>query len=78
MIMGLPGVKCVNLSSIDNHTEATMRTMAYLLFLLGIAASEPAQLLTWVGIEIGSIIPLHPLIPAVQLFGAAVQAMAGG
>ena len=55
-----------------------MRTMAYLLFLLGIAASEPAQLLGWVGIDIGSVIPVHPLIPAVQLFGAAVQALAGG
>ena len=52
-----------------------MRTMAYLLFLLGIAASEPARLLAWAGIEIGSVIPLHPLIPAVQLFGTAVQAI---
>jgi len=52
-----------------------MRTMAYLLFLLGIAASEPARLLAWLGIEIGSVIPLHPLIPAVQLFGTAVQAI---
>ena len=50
-----------------------MRTMAYLLFLLGIAASEPARLLVWVGIEFGAVIPLHPLIPAVQMFGAAVQ-----
>jgi len=49
--------------------------MAYLLFLLGIAASEPARLLAWLGIEIGSVIPLHPLIPAVQLFGTAVQAI---
>ena len=55
-----------------------MRTMAYLLFLLGIAASEPAQLFTWVGIEIGSVIPAHPLIPAVQLFGAVVQLLASG
>jgi hypothetical protein len=54
-----------------------MRTMAYLLFLLGIAASEPARLLSWVGVEIGLYIPTHPLIPAVQLFGAAVQALAG-
>ena len=52
-----------------------MRTMAYLLFLLGIAASEPARLLAWAGIEIGPIIPLHPLIPAVQIFGEAVQAI---
>lgn len=52
-----------------------MRTMAYLLFLLGIAASEPARLIAWAGIEIGSVIPLHPLIPAVQLFGTAVQAI---
>jgi len=78
MIMGFPGVKCVNLLSIDKNLEATMRTMAYLLFLLGIAASEPAQLLTWVGIEIGSVIPVHPLIPAVQLFKVAAQALAGG
>ena len=49
--------------------------MAYLLFLLGIAASEPARLLAWAGIEIGSVIPLHPLIPAVQLVGTAVQAI---
>jgi len=51
--------------------------MAYLLFLLGIAASEPARLLTWAGIEIGSVIPLHPLIPAVQMFGVAVKTLAG-
>ena len=73
--MGLPGVKCVNLQSTDTQTEATMRTMAYLLFLLGIAASEPARFLDWVGIEIGSVIPIHPLIPAVQMFGTAVQAI---
>lgn len=71
--MGLPGEKCVNLQSNDTQTEATMRTMAYLLFLLGIAASEPARLLAWAGIKIGSVIPLHPLIPAVQMFGTAVQ-----
>jgi len=59
----------------DTHGGYLMRTMAYLLFLLGIAASEPAQLLVWAGIEIGPIIPFHPLIPAVQMFGEAVQAV---
>ena len=77
MIMGLPGVKCVNFQSKNKLSEVTMRTMAYLLFLLGIAASEPAQLLSWVGIEIVLKIPAHPLIPAVHLFGAVVQSFGG-
>ena len=54
-----------------------MRTMAYLFVLLGIAASEPARLLSWVGIEIVLKIPVHPLIPAVHLFGAVVQSLSG-
>jgi len=53
-----------------------MRTMAYLLFLLGIAASEPARLLSC--LEIGIPFPIHPLIPAVRLFEIAVQSLAGG
>ena len=53
-----------------------MRTIAYLIILLGIAASEPARFLSCP--EIGIPFPIHPLIPAVRLFEIAVQALAGG
>ena len=61
------------LSINQKHMEVTMRTMAYLLFLLGIAASEPARLLAWMGIEISFAVPLHPMISAVQIMGEAVN-----
>ena len=55
-----------------------MRTMAYLLILLGIAASDPVQLFAKIGLEFGLAIPAHPLIQAVHLFGVAVQTLVGG